>query len=124
MPGFLAAAAPYAIPAGMSIAQGILGNRQAKRDQQRMEEQAKQDKLIQSFNPQAQPSAPQQASQPGIGQKLLGDPITQKLISDLVGKIGQPATGGMGGMNDAARAAMQKSMKFGTPVGGRPMFGG
>jgi len=83
MPGFLAAAAPYAIPAGMSIAQGILGNRQAKRDQQRMEEQAKQNKLIQSFNPQAQPSAPQQAAQPGIGQKLLNDPITQQLLSGL-----------------------------------------
>ena len=124
MAGFLAAAAPYAIPAGLSLAQGMYANQQAERDRKRAEEQAKQDKLIQAFNPQAQPSAPQQASQPGIGQKLLGDPITQKLISDLVGKIGQPATGGMGGMNDAARAAMQKSMKFGTPVGGRPMFGG
>ena len=83
MPGFLAAAAPYAIPAGMSIAQGILGNRQAKRDQQRMEEQAKQDKLIQSFNPQAQPLAPQQAAQQGIGQTLLNDPITKSLLSGL-----------------------------------------
>ena len=83
MPGFLAAAAPYAIPAGMSIAQGILGNRQAKRDQQRMEEQAKQDKLIQAFNPQAQPSAPQQASQPGIGQTLASDPMTRKLLEQI-----------------------------------------
>ena len=75
--------APYAIPAGLSIAQGLLGNRQAKRDQQRMEQQAKQDKLIQSFNPQAQPTAPQQAAQQGIGQKLLNDPITQQLLSGL-----------------------------------------
>jgi hypothetical protein len=74
MAGFLAAAAPYAIPAGLSIAQGLLGNRQAKRDQ---------DKLIQSFNPQAQPTAPQQAAQQGIGQKLLNDPITQQLLSGL-----------------------------------------
>jgi len=116
--------APMVASMGLSAAQGLMANQQAKRDQKRMEEQAKQDKMIQSFNPQAQPSAPQQASQPGIGQKLLGDPITQKLISDLVGKIGQPATGGMGGMSDAARAAMEQSMKFGTPVGGRPMFGG
>ena len=123
MPAF-AAIAPYAIPAGLSLAQGLLGNRQAKRDQKRMEEQAKQDRLMQSFNSQAQPSAPQQAAQQGIGQKLLGDPITQKLISDLVDEIGQPATGGMGGMSDAARAAMEQSFKFGTPVGGRPMFGG
>jgi hypothetical protein len=83
MPGFLAAAAPYAIPAGMSIAQGILGNRQAKRDQQRMEEQAKQDKLIQAFNPQAQPTTPQQASQPGIGQTLASDPMTRKLLEQI-----------------------------------------
>ena len=82
MPGFLAAAAPYAIPAGMSIAQGLMGNRQAKRDQQRMKEQEKQNKLIQSFNPQAQPTM-QQAAQPGIGQKLLNDPITQQLLSGL-----------------------------------------
>ena len=123
MPAF-AAIAPYAIPAGLSLAQGLLGNRQAKRDQKRMEEQAKQDRLMQSFNSQAQPSAPQQASQPGIGQKLLNDPITQQLLSGLAGQIGQPATGGMGGMSDAARAAMEQSFKFGTPVGGRPMFGG
>ena len=83
MPGFLAAAAPYAIPAGMSIAQGLMGNRQAKRDQQRMKEQEKQNKLIQSFNPQAKPLAPQQAAQPSIGQKLLNDPITQQLLSGL-----------------------------------------
>ena len=83
MPGFLAAAAPYAIPAGMSIAQGLMGNRQAKRDQQRMKEQEKQNKLIQSFNPQAQPLAPQQAAQQGIGQTLLNDPITKSLLSCL-----------------------------------------
>ena len=120
MAGFL----PFAIPAGLSLAQGMYANQQAERDRKRAEEQAKQDKLIQAFNPQAQPTAPQQASQPGIGQKLLGDPITQKLISDLVEEIGQPATGGMGGMSDAARAAMNRSFRFGTPVGGRPMFGG
>jgi hypothetical protein len=124
MAGFLAAAAPYAIPAGLSIAQGLLGNRQAKRDQQRMEEQAKQDKLIQSFNPQAQPTAPQQASQPGIGQRLLNDPITQQLLSGLAGQIGQPATGGVGGMNDAARDAMRQSYDFANAARRRPMFGG
>jgi hypothetical protein len=77
------ALAPYAIPAGMSIAQGLLGGRQAKRDQQRMEEQAKQDKLIQSFNPQAQPSAPQQASTPGVAQQMLADPVTRRLIEQI-----------------------------------------
>jgi len=123
MPAF-AAIAPYAIPAGLSLAQGIMGNRQAKRDQQRMEEQAKQDRLMQSFNSQAQPSAPQQASQPGIGQKLLNDPITQQLLSGLAGQIGQPATGGMSGMNDAARDAMRQSYDFANAARRRPMFGG
>ena len=83
MAGFLAAAAPYAIPAGLSLAQGLVGRQQAKRDQQRMEEQAKQDKLIQAFDPQAQPSAPQQASQPGIGQTLASDPMTRKLLEQI-----------------------------------------
>jgi len=100
-----------------------LGNRQAKRDQQRMEQQAKQDKLIQSFNPQAQPSAPQQASQPGIGQKLLNDPITQQLLSGLAGQIGQPATGGVGGMPPAARDAMRQ-YDINANARRRSMFGG
>ena len=76
------ALAPYAIPAGLSLAQGLVGKQQAKRDQERMKEQEKQNKLIQSFNPQAQPTM-QQAAQPGIGQKFLNDPITQQLLSGL-----------------------------------------
>ena len=79
MAGFL----PFAIPAGLSLAQGMYANQQAERDRKRAEEQAKQDKLIQAFNPQAQPTAPQQAAQQGIGQTLLNDPITKSLLSDL-----------------------------------------
>ena len=113
--------APMVASMGLRAAQGLMANQQAKRNQKRMEEQAKQDKMIQSFNPQAQPSAPQQASQPGIGQKLLNDPITQQLLSGLAGQIGQPATGGM---NDAARDAMRKSYDYATAARRRPMFGG
>jgi len=83
MAGFLAAAAPYAIPAGLSLAQGMYANQQAERDRKRAEEQAKQDKLIQAFNPQAQPTATQQASQPGIGQTLVSDPMTRKLLEQI-----------------------------------------
>ena len=115
--------APMVASMGLSAAQGLMANQQAKRDQKRMEEQAKQDKLIQSFNPQAQPTR-QQASQPGIGQKLLNDPITQQLLSGLAGQIGQPATGGIGGMNDAARDAMRQSYDFANAARRRPMFGG
>ena len=116
--------APMVASMGLSAAQGLMANQQAKRDQKRMEEQAKQDKMIQSFNPQAQPSAPQQASQPGIGQKLLNDPITQQLLSGLASQIGQPATGGIGGMNNAARDAMRQSYDFANAARRRPMFGG
>ena len=83
MAGFLAAAAPYAIPAGLSLAQGMYANQQAERDRKRAEEQAKQDKLIQAFNPQAQPTTTQQASQPGIGQTLASDPMTRKLLEQI-----------------------------------------
>jgi len=114
--------APMVASMGLSAAQGLMANQQAKRDQQRMEEQAKQDKLIQSFNPQAQPTR-QQASQPGIGQKLLNDPITQQLIGDLVGQIGKPATGGMGGMPPAARDAMRQ-YDINANARRRSMFGG
>jgi len=81
--GFLQAALPYVIPAGLSLAQGMFANQQAERDRKRAEEQAKQDKLIQAFDPQAQPSAPQQASQPGIGQTLASDPMTRKLLEQI-----------------------------------------
>jgi hypothetical protein len=79
MAGFL----PFAIPAGLSLAQGMYANQQAERDRKRAEEQAKQDKLIQAFNPQAQPTATQQASQPGIGQTLVSDPMTRKLLEQI-----------------------------------------
>ena len=39
------ALAPYAIPAGLSLAQGLVGKQQAKRDQERMKEQEKQNLL-------------------------------------------------------------------------------
>ena len=81
--GAAKAAAPYAIPAGLSLAQGMFGKQQAKRDNKRMEEQLAQDKLIQAFTGQAQPQMPQQVSQPGIAQQVAGSDLTRKLIEEL-----------------------------------------
>ena len=85
MPGPLAM---LGIQAGLGVGQSILGNRAAKREQQRMDEQAAQNKLISSFSKNAQPQqmGPQQG--PGIGQQVLGDPLTKQLIAGLIGKIG------------------------------------
>ena len=81
--GLAKAAAPYAIPAGLSLAQGMFGKQQAKRDDKRMEEQLAQDKLIQAFTKQAQPQMPQQTSQPGIAQQVAGSDLTRKLLEEL-----------------------------------------
>jgi len=77
------AIAPYAIPAGLSLAQGMFGKQQAKRDNKRMEEQLAQDKLIQAFTGQAQPQMPDQVSQPGIAQQVAGSGLTRKLLDEL-----------------------------------------
>ena len=87
--------------AALSAGQGYMANRAAGRQEERMRKQAAQDKLIQSFSPGAQPT-PVAAQQPGVGQQMLADPLTQKLLSQLVGKgIGaltnRPPTVGLGG---------------------------
>jgi len=92
MPGPLAM---LGIQAGLGVGQSILGNRAAKREQQRMDEQAAQNKLISSFSKNAQPQqmGPQQG--PGIGQQALADPLTKQLLAGLIGK-GAGALGNIG----------------------------
>ena len=90
MPGPLAM---LGIQAGLGVGQSILGNRAAKREQQRMDEQAAQNKLISSFSKNAQPQQMAAQQGPGIGQQVLADPLTKKLLAGLIGKIG----GGGGG---------------------------
>ena len=90
MPGPLAM---LGIQAGLGVGQSILGNRAAKREQQRMDEQAAQNKLISSFSKNAQPQQMAAQQGPGIGQQMLADPLTKKLLAGLIGKIG----GGGGG---------------------------
>ena len=90
MPGPLAM---LGIQAGLGVGQSILGNRAAKREQQRMDEQAAQNKLISSFNKNAQPQQMAAQQGPGVAQQMLADPLTKQLLAGLIGKIG----GGGGG---------------------------
>jgi hypothetical protein len=90
MPGPLAM---LGIQAGLGVGQSILGNRAAKREQQRMDEQAAQDRLISSFGGNAQPQQRAAQQGPGVGQQVLADPLTKQLLAGLIGKIG----GGGGG---------------------------
>ena len=98
MPGPLAL---MGIQAGLGGMQALMGQQAARRQEKQMKAQAAQDKLIQSFNPGAQPT-PVAAQQPGVTQQMLADPITKQLLSQLVGKgIGaltnRPPTVGLGG---------------------------
>lgn len=78
--------APMLASAALSAGQGYMANRAAGRQEERMRKQAAQDKLIQSFSPGAQPT-PVAAQQPGVGQQMLADPLTQKLLAGLIGKV-------------------------------------
>ena len=77
--------APMLASAALSAGQGYMANRAAERQEERMRKQAAQDKLIQSFSPGAQPT-PVAPQQPGVTQKMLADPITKKLLAQLIGK--------------------------------------
>ena len=78
--------APMLASTALTAGQGFLANRAAGRQEERMRKQAAQDKLIQSFSPGAQPT-PVAAQQPGVGQQMLADPLTQKLLAGLIGKV-------------------------------------
>jgi len=78
--------APMLASAALSAGQGYMANRAAGRQEERMRKQAAQDKLIQSFNPGAQPTPVAQQG-PGVGQQMLADPLTQKLLAGLIGKV-------------------------------------
>jgi hypothetical protein len=94
--------APFLASAGLSIGQGIMANRAAKREQERMEKEAAQAKLINSFGGNAQPT-PSGPQAPSMAQQVMSDPLTQQLLTSLIGRgIGAlnqpPMTGGGGQM--------------------------
>ena len=122
MPGPLAM---LGIQTGIGLGQNYLANRARKKQDKRREEQEARDKLVQSFSPSAQPVGGEAVQPVGGIMQALSDPITQQLLAELAGKgVDALSNNARGGMSDAARAAMNRSFKFGTPVGGRPMFGG
>ena len=84
MAGF--ALAPFLASAGLSVGQSILANQAAKRQQQRMEEEAAQAKLINSFGGNAQPT-PVAPQQPSMAQQLLADPLTKQLVAGLISNV-------------------------------------
>ena len=109
------------IQAGLGAAQSILGNRAAKREQQRMEQQNAQNKLISSFSKNAQPQqmGPQQG--PGIAQQALADPLTKQLIAGLIGKIGgappPPTTSAPSGLSNPALIQQAPAPSYSTNIG-------
>ena len=74
--------------AALGAGQSYLGNRAAKKQEQRQKEQAAQNRLFSSFNKNAQPQQMRQQQGPGIGQQVLSDPLTKQLLAGLIGKIG------------------------------------
>lgn len=109
MPAWLA---PMLASAAVQTGQSYMANRAAEQQEERMKKQAAQDKLIQAFNPGAQPT-PVAQQQPGVAQQMLSDPITKQLITGLISKgigglgnlgnrppvVGQGGGGSVGGMN-------------------------
>ena len=104
MAAFLAAAAPYIASAGLSIGQGIMANRAAKRQQERMEKEAAQAKLLQSFGANAQPTRGGMQG-PGMAQQVMSDPLTQQLLTSLIGK-------GIGALNQPPKTGGGQMPKF------------
>ena len=81
--------------AALGAGQSYLGNRAVKRQEQRQKEQDAQNRLISSFSKNAQPQQMAAQQGPGIGQQVLGDPLTKQLIAGLIGK-GAGALGNIG----------------------------
>ena len=113
----LPALAMMGISAGLGAGQSLLANRAAQRQQKRMDEQAAQNKLISSFSKNAQPQqmGPQQG--PGIGQQVLGDPLTKQLIAGLIGKIGGGGGGGVAGLSNPALLQQAPAPSYSTDIG-------
>jgi len=105
--------------AALGAGQSYLGNRAAKRQQQRMDEQAAQNKLISSFNKSAQPQQMAAQAGPTAGQRALADPLTKQLIAGLIGKIGgaPPTTSASPGLSNPALLQQAPAPSYNTDIG-------
>ena len=104
MLGFLAPFAPQIAGAALTVGQNIMANRGAKRQQKRAEKEAAQAKLLQSFGANAQPTRGGMQG-PGMAQQVMSDPLTQQLLTSLIGK-------GIGALNQPPKTGGGQMPKF------------
>ena len=106
--------------AALGAGQSYLANRAGKRQQQRMDEEAAQNKLISSFNKNAQPQQMAAQQGPTAAQRALADPLTKQLIAGLIGKIGGgalPTTSAPLGLSNPALLQQAPAPSYSTDIG-------
>jgi len=106
--------------AALGAGQSYLANRAGKRQQQRMDEEAAQNKLISSFSKNAQPQQMAAQQGPTAAQRALADPLTKQLIAGLIGKIGGgalPTTSAPSGLSNPALLQQAPAPSYSTDIG-------
>jgi hypothetical protein len=106
--------------AALGAGQSYLANRAGKRQQQRMDEEAAQNKLISSFSKNAQPQQMAAQQGPTAGQRALADPLTKQLLAGLIGKIGggaPPTTSAPSGLSNPALLQQAPAPSYSTDIG-------
>ena len=105
--------------AALGAGQSYLANRAGKRQQQRMDEEAAQNKLISSFSKNAQPQQMAAQQGPTAAQRALADPLTKQLIAGLIGKIGgaPPTTSAPSGLSNPALLQQAPAPSYSTDIG-------
>jgi len=106
--------------AALGAGQSYLANRAGKRQQQRMDEEAAQNKLISSFSKNAQPQQMAAQQGPTAAQRALADPLTKQLMAGLIGKIGGgalPTTSAPSGLSNPALLQQAPAPSYSTDIG-------
>ena len=105
--------------AAIGAGQSYLGNRAVKRQEQRQKEQDAQNRLISSFNKNAQPQQMAAQQGPTAAQRALADPLTKQLMAGLIGKIGGalPTTSAPSGLSNPALLQQAPAPSYSTNIG-------
>jgi len=106
--------------AAIGAGQSYLGNRAVKRQEQRQKEQDAQNRLISSFNKNAQPQQMAAQQGPTAAQRALADPLTKQLMAGLIGKIGGgalPTTSAPSGLSNPALLQQAPAPSYSTDIG-------